>query len=110
MFFIYFAYFCITALVLMENYTFFMVSEADGGKSSRVRSHRNRRGIGSWGNTSQTDLDAAPWGHLPIHGLDRRSYYLFYIIIINRDEANGFFSPPKEKVAYTDESHKENHL
>lgn len=87
-----------------------MVNEADGGKSSRVRSHRNRRGIGSWGNTSQTDLDAAPWGHLPIHGLNRRSYYLFYIIIINRDEANGFFSPPKEKVAYTDESHKENHL
>lgn len=87
-----------------------MVSEADGGKSSRVRSHRSRRGIGSWGNTSQTDLDAAPWGHLPIHGLNRRSYYLFYIIIINRDEANGFFSPPKEKVAYTDESHKENHL
>lgn len=87
-----------------------MVSEADGGKSSRVRSHRNRRGIGSWGNTSQTDLDAAPWGHLPIHGLNRRSYYLFYIIIINRDEANGFFSPPKEKVACTDESHKENHL
>lgn len=87
-----------------------MVSEADGGKSSRVRSHRNRRGIGSWGNTSQTDLDAAPWGHLPIHGLNKRSYYLFYIIIINRDEANGFFSPPKEKVAYTDESHKENHL
>lgn len=87
-----------------------MVSEADGGKSSRVRSHRNRRGIGSWGNTSQADLDAAPWGHLPIHGLNRRSYYLFYIIIINRDEANGFFSPPKEKVAYTDESHKENHL
>lgn len=87
-----------------------MVSEADGGKSSRVRSHRNRRGIGSWGNTSQTDLDAALWGHLPIHGLNRRSYYLFYIIIINRDEANGFFSPPKEKVAYTDESHKENHL
>lgn len=87
-----------------------MVSEADGGKSSRVRSHGNRRGIGSWGNTSQTDLDAAPWGHLPIHGLNRRSYYLFYIIIINRDEANGFFSPPKEKVAYTDESHKENHL
>lgn len=61
-------------------------------------------------NTSQADLDAAPWGHLPIHGLNRRSYYLFYIIIINRDEANGFFSPPKEKVAYTDESHKENHL
>lgn len=87
-----------------------MVSEADGGKSSWVRSHRNRRSIGSWGNTSQADLDAAPWGHLPIHGLNRRSYYLFYIIIINRDEANGFFSPPKEKVAYTDESHKENHL
>lgn len=87
-----------------------MVNEADGGKSSWVRSHRNRRSIGSWCNTSQADLDAAPWGHLPIHGLNRRSYYLFYIIIINRDEANGFFSPPKEKVAYTDESHKENHL
>lgn len=110
MFFIYFAYFCITALALMENYTFFMVSEADGGKSSWVRSHRNRRGIGSWVQHFPGHLDAAPWGHLPIHGLNRRSYYLFYIIIINRDEANGFFSPPKEKVAYTDESHKENHL
>lgn len=46
--FIFFAYFCITALALMENYTFFAVSEADGDKSSWVRSHRNRRSIGSW--------------------------------------------------------------
>ena len=46
--FIYFAYFCITALALMENYTFFAVSEADGDKSSWVRSHRNRRSISRW--------------------------------------------------------------
>ncbi|MFR4080745.1 MAG: hypothetical protein ACLUNW_02720 [Prevotella sp.] len=32
----------------MENYTFFAVSEADGDKSSWVRSHRNRCSIGSW--------------------------------------------------------------
>ena len=87
-----------------------MVSEADGGKSRGCAAIETDGAEVAGCNTSQADLDAAPWGHLPIHGLNRRSYYLFYIIIINRDEANGFFSPPKEKVAYTDESHKENHL